>query len=249
MTIFILLIVALTSETAYIIVNLNRPPRISRELEYLLALRRVYQPESGREIYDDLKRLDCKIHQIENSTYLNDIELRDYPAFLIMAEGRDVAMGQGFSFEWNNGFLTWEEDLMLYTETPYGIIGWNTTYMTHEFIPGLTHKERFRKMVSRQFEIQSEHTLFDIELHVRKDDALLLGIYFLDDIGVRWRGKGIYVKLETKDPNFYWHDLAGLERPDIRGSRSCWVIKVPAEGLEVWVDRDTGEVIGGEQTR
>jgi hypothetical protein len=59
---------------------------------------------------------------------------------------------------------------------------------------------------------------------ISEQQAVQVGREFLDGIGCT-TGKVLSVKLETKNPNFYWHDLAELERPDIEGLMLCWVIR------------------------
>lgn len=222
--------------------------------ETLKSILQSPKPESGEEIYNDLTLINCKIRQLEVYPHPCDIELTDYSAFLIMAKGRDVEMGHEFSFEWNPSCFTWEEDIKLYVKTPYGIVGWEATFTTHEFISGISHKERYRSMIARKLEIINERSPFDIEHTLGRQEAITLSVYFLDDIGYRV-GKLLSAELETKDPNFYWHELAKLEKPDIRGPRLCWVVRgtreyrpgYPREVYEIWVDAYTGEVIGGNE--
>ena len=208
-------------------------------------------PESGLEIYDNLKLIECTIHPIEVYPHHCDIELTDYSAFLIMAKESMVEMGQEFSSEWNPSVLTWEENIWLITQTPYGLVVWKTTFTSYEFITGLTNKERFRNMIARRFEMLNERRLFDIiEFTLSRREAVTLGVYFLDDIGYA-TGKLVSAELEVKDPNFYWHELAELEKPGIQEERRCRVVKLtradcyPTEVLEIWVDDYTGEIIGG----
>jgi hypothetical protein len=45
---------------------------------------------------------------------------------------------------------------------------------------------------------------------ISEQQATQTGRGFLDGIGYI-TGKVLFTKLEEKTPNFYWHDLAGLE--------------------------------------
>ena len=88
---------------------------------------------------------------------------------------------------------------------------------------------------------------------ISEQQAIHTGRRFLDGIGYT-AGKVLSTKLEEKAPNLYWHDLAGLEKPDMQGLRLCWVIRFeqarrPGHFFEVWVDAYTGEIIGGMQCR
>lgn len=88
---------------------------------------------------------------------------------------------------------------------------------------------------------------------ISEQQAIHMGKGFLDGIGYT-TGKVLSTNLEEKTPNFYWHDLAGLEKPDIQGIRLCWIIRFeqayrPGHFFEVWIDAYTGEVIGGMQCR
>ncbi|MFX0135778.1 MAG: hypothetical protein ACFFDN_19200, partial [Candidatus Hodarchaeota archaeon] len=67
-------------------------------------------------------------------------------------------------------------------------------------------------------------------------------------------GMILFSRLEDKEPNFYWNYELKFERPDINGSRSCWVIrfeqaKRPGHFFEVWVDVSEHLVVGGTQCR
>jgi hypothetical protein len=86
---------------------------------------------------------------------------------------------------------------------------------------------------------------------ISEQQAVQVGREFLDGIGYT-TGKVLSAKLETKNPNFYWHDLAELERPDIEGLMLCWIIRFEqahrlGHFFEVWINAHTGEVIGGTQ--
>jgi len=91
------------------------------------------------------------------------------------------------------------------------------------------------------------------EVMISKQQAINIGKDFLDGIGYT-TGQVLSTKLEEETPNFYWHDLAKLEKPDIQGLRLCWIIRFeqayrPGHFFEVWIDVYTGEVMGGIQCR
>jgi len=80
-----------------------------------------------------------------------------------------------------------------------------------------------------------------------------IGKNFLDDIGYT-TGKVLFVNLENKTSNFYWHDLAKLEKPDIQGFRLVWIIRFEQKHrighfFEIWLDAETSQVMGGGQCR
>jgi hypothetical protein len=83
--------------------------------------------------------------------------------------------------------------------------------------------------------------------------AIAIGKSFLDGIGCI-TGQVLSTELEEKLPNFYWHNLAGLEKPDIQGLTLCWVVRFeqtyrPGHFFEVWIEAYTGRVVGGMQCR
>jgi len=90
---------------------------------------------------------------------------------------------------------------------------------------------------------------------ISEQQAVQIGRGFLDGIGSVYKtGEVLFTGLEEKIPNFYWHDLAGLEKPDIQGLRLCWVVRFEqayrhGHFFEVWIDSYTGEVLGGAQCR
>lgn len=58
---------------------------------------------------------------------------------------------------------------------------------------------------------------------------------------------------EEKMPNYYWHEDIEIEL-ELYKSRVCWVIRfetVKPIGCyyEVWVDAETNEIVGGDQSR
>ena len=88
---------------------------------------------------------------------------------------------------------------------------------------------------------------------ISEQQAIQTGRGFLDGIGYT-TGIVLFTGLEEKTPNFYWHDLARLEKPDVEELRLCWVVRFeqayrPGHFFEVWIDAYTGEVIGGTQCK
>jgi hypothetical protein len=85
------------------------------------------------------------------------------------------------------------------------------------------------------------------------EEAIQIGRQFLDGIG-SVTGEVLSVKLDERNPNFYWHEVAKFEKPEIEGLRTCWIVRFeqahrPGHWFEVWIDTQTGEVIGGGQCR
>ena len=88
---------------------------------------------------------------------------------------------------------------------------------------------------------------------ISEQQAVHIGKHFLDGKGYK-TGRVLSSELEEKDPNYYWHILFKLERPDIKGPRFCWVIRFeqaqrPGHYFEVWIDASEYFVIGGGQCR
>ncbi len=71
-----------------------------------------------------------------------------------------------------------------------------------------------------------------------------------------WVGDLLQVKLEVKDPNYYWYGYpweGEVDRPEGE-STLCWIIRFekamrPGHLFEVWVDADSLDVVGGMQCR
>ena len=83
--------------------------------------------------------------------------------------------------------------------------------------------------------------------------AIRIGRDFLDGGGYK-TGKVLSIKLEEKEPNFYWDYALKFERPDLTGLRTCWVIRFeqkqrPGHFFEVWIGASENIVIGGSQCR
>ncbi|MBS7646680.1 MAG: hypothetical protein QXD34_01055 [Candidatus Bathyarchaeia archaeon] len=90
-------------------------------------------------------------------------------------------------------------------------------------------------------------------IKISEQQAIVIGKNFLNSIGCIV-GPVLSANLEEKVPNFYWHDLAELGKPNITEPRLCWVIKFeqayrPGHFFEVWLDAYTGEILGGQQCR
>ncbi len=88
---------------------------------------------------------------------------------------------------------------------------------------------------------------------ISEKQAAETGKNFLDGIGYT-TGKVLFAGLEEKAPNFYWNDLAGLEKPDIQGLTLCWIVRFeqayrPDHFFAVWIDAYTGMVVGRMQCR
>ena len=125
------------------------------------------------------------------------------------------------------------------------------------------------------FEARSGRRVSGYTLAISEQEAIEIGRDFLDRIGAE-TGEVLFTNLTTKAPNFYWHELAGLEEPvypnlsqDIDWTgiprpsvpshlmqrvRDCWTVdfvqkRLPGHLLEVWIDTFTGDVIGGTQCR
>ena len=83
--------------------------------------------------------------------------------------------------------------------------------------------------------------------------AIQIGRDFLDGEGFK-TGELLSIKLEEKEPNFYWDYALKFERPDLAGLRTCWVIRFeqkqrPGHFFEIWLDASENIVIGGSQCR
>ena len=92
-----------------------------------------------------------------------------------------------------------------------------------------------------------------IESSVEGASAIQIGRDFLDGGGFK-TGKVLFIKLEEREPNFYWDYALKYERPDLTGLRTCWVIRFeqkqrPGHFFEVWIDASENIVIGGSQCR
>ena len=102
-----------------------------------------------------------------------------------------------------------------------------------------------------------------------EEQAIEIGRDFLNGVG-RKTGRVLFIKLEEKEPNFYW-DIAlksdvewdrldiwdrmlKWDRPELREIRPCWVIrfeqaKRPGHFYEVWLDASEHIVVGGSSCR
>jgi len=99
--------------------------------------------------------------------------------------------------------------------------------------------------------------------------AIEIGRYVLDGVG-RKTGRVLFIKLEEREPNFFWdvrlnsdvdwdrldiwYRMLKYDRPEIREIRPCWVIrfeqaKRPGHFYEVWLDASEYIVVGGNSCR
>ena len=112
-------------------------------------------------------------------------------------------------------------------------------------------------------------TLFPKYVRPSEKQAIDIGRFFLDGVG-RKTGRILFIKLEEKEPNFFW-DIAlesdvewdrldiwdrmlKWDRPEIKEIRPCWVIrfeqaKRPGHFYEVWLDASEYIVVGGSQCK
>ena len=99
--------------------------------------------------------------------------------------------------------------------------------------------------------------------------AIEIGRYVLDRVG-RKTGRVLFIKLEEREPNFFWdvalnsdvewdrldiwYRMLKYDRPKIREIRLCWVIrfeqaKRPGHFYEVWLDATEYIVVGGNSCK
>ena len=94
-----------------------------------------------------------------------------------------------------------------------------------------------------------------------EDETVEIGRNYLENVLLRggsgpWVGDLLQVKLEVRDPNYYWYGYpweGEVDRPEGE-STLCWIItfeqaKHPGHWFEVWVDAESGDVVGGMQCR
>ena len=113
------------------------------------------------------------------------------------------------------------------------------------------------------------NTLLPKYVRPSEKQAIEIGRCFLDGVEHK-TGRVLFVKLEEKEPNFYW-DIAlnwdvesdrldiwdrmiKYDRPEIREIRPCWVIrfeqaKRPGHYYEVWLDVSEYIVVGGSSCK
>ncbi len=94
---------------------------------------------------------------------------------------------------------------------------------------------------------------FSDKFSLSEKTAIQIGRDFLDGEGFK-TGKVLFIKLEEKEPNFYWDYALKFETSDFTGLRTCWVIRFeqkqrPGHFFEVWIDASENIVIGGSQCR
>lgn len=94
-----------------------------------------------------------------------------------------------------------------------------------------------------------------------EDEAVETGRNYLENVLLRggsgpWVGDLLQMKLEVRDPNYYWYGYpweGEVNKPEGENTL-CWIIrfeqaKRPGHWFEVWVDADSGDVVGGMQCR
>jgi DNA-binding HxlR family transcriptional regulator len=89
------------------------------------------------------------------------------------------------------------------------------------------------------------------ELPITEEEAITLAREFLES-----RGYGVGALISTEfaldSPNYYWHDIFGMEKPHWRLQDLFWIVSFEQETdasqyLEVWVNIYSGEIKGGGQ--
>lgn len=112
-------------------------------------------------------------------------------------------------------------------------------------------------------------TFFPKYVTLSEKQAIEIGRYFLDGVDHK-TGEVLYIKHEEREPNFYWDAalksdvewdrldiwdrMLKWNRPEIRETRPCWVIRFeqaerPGHYFEVWLDASEYIVVGGNQCR
>jgi hypothetical protein len=97
------------------------------------------------------------------------------------------------------------------------------------------------------------HTGFQLTVILAKQQAIQTGRDFLDSRNCT-TGSVLIAEVKEKTPDFYWHELFGLGKPDVEETALCWVVRFeqaarPGHFFEVWIDAYTGYVVGGTQCR
>jgi hypothetical protein len=98
----------------------------------------------------------------------------------------------------------------------------------------------------------------ETQVKITEQQAIQTGRFFLDSRGCT-TGNVLSVELEELNhlpeyTYFYWHELFGLEKPDIQNTDLTWVVsfeqaKRAGHCFEVCIDANTGVVVGGSQCR
>lgn len=104
----------------------------------------------------------------------------------------------------------------------------------------------------------TETGMLGVESLRQEDSVIQIGRSFLQSISCKeanyTAGKLLSTSLENKTANFYWQELTQSAKPNEIGVRLTWVIQFEQAArlghfFEVWVDSETGKVVGGEQCR
>jgi hypothetical protein len=143
-------------------------------------------------------------------------------------------------------------------------------YLPHEDGPSFYLGRKGMYLYSYKLNIVPlTRTLFPKYVRPSEKQAIEIGRCFLDGVEQK-TGRVLFIKLEEKEPNFYW-DIAlnwdvesdrldiwdrmiKYDRPDIREIRPCWVIrfeqaKRPGHFYEVWLDASEYIVVGGSSCK
>jgi len=98
------------------------------------------------------------------------------------------------------------------------------------------------------------HDLAQLSIpQVSVNNATAIARLFLDSKGDAYKtGILLSLSLEVVEPNFYWHEIFSIPIPDVNGTRLCWLVEFeqasrPGHFFSVWVDSESGEVVGGTQ--
>ncbi len=88
---------------------------------------------------------------------------------------------------------------------------------------------------------------------VTAEQAIAAGREFLDTRNVT-TGQMLSMSLTVLEPNNYWHGMFGIPNDAQLGFQHCWIIKFekaccPGHFFQVFVNCETGDVIGGIQCR
>jgi len=93
------------------------------------------------------------------------------------------------------------------------------------------------------------------QVSITEEQAIETGRVFLDSRNYT-TGNVLSVTLEEMNPHyyFYWHELFGLERPDVGDTELSWFVEFEqAENAGHWflvcVAAHAGEIVGGSQCR
>ncbi len=90
------------------------------------------------------------------------------------------------------------------------------------------------------------------ELPVTEEEAVALAMDFLNSRG-HITGTLISTDFTLEHPNYYWHDVFGMDAPYRRYADLFWIIdfeqdQMPNRSYQVWVNVYSGEIQGGGET-